>query len=386
MTFPRTIRLPKQRSFFLFGARGTGKSTLLRSQYPAEKTLVINLLDLETEALFAREPSRLKHQVLALSPDRTHVVVDEVQKMPKLLDVVHDLIETHQVPQSFVLTGSSARKLKRGGANLLAGRAALRRLYPLTPGELESSFDMTSFLAWGGLPALWNTSDLEERKDILVAYSQVYLKEEIWNEQIVRQLDPFRRFAEVAAVQSGKVLNFTKIARDVGVDVKTIQSWYEVLEDTLLGFHLDAFSASVRKQLRQAPKFYFVDTGIARALSRTLSVEPHPSTSYYGELFEQQMICIIRAQNDYDGGERRFSYLQTKAGVEIDLVVERPGLPTLLIEIKSTAQVTLDDAKTLRMFEEDFPDAEFMILSQDPAPQTFGRVKALPWWEGLKQI
>jgi predicted AAA+ superfamily ATPase len=328
----------------------------------------------------------LQREVLMLPPTVQNVVIDEVQKLPKLLDVVHNLIETHKVPQRFVLTGSSARKLKAGGANLLAGRAALRTLYPLTSVELGASFDEAAALQWGTLPKIWNLSESEEREDVLRSYANIYLKEEIWGEQLIRQLDPFRRFLEVAARQFGKIVNHSKIARDVGVDTKTVQSWYQVLEDTLVGFHLDAHHSSVRKQLRQSPKFYFFDVGVTRALAQMLRVMPSEQTSYFGDLFEQCIVCELNARNQYEQLDYRLSYLQTKSGVEVDLIVERPGKPPALIEIKSTSLVTEDDVRSLQLFLPDFPESDFFVLSRDPKPQKFGRIRALHWRDGIGEI
>jgi predicted AAA+ superfamily ATPase len=384
--FQRTLKTPTSYSFFLFGARGTGKSSLLKTLFSPETTYWINLLDLDEESRLARDPMEFERAVLALPNEVTHVVVDEIQKQPKLLDLVHNLMETHKVSKQFVLTGSSARKLKAGGANLLAGRAALRTLFPFTSKELGTTFVEHDALRWGLLPKIWNTNDPEEREDILRSYANVYLKEEIWGEQIVRQLAPFRRFLEVAARQSGKILNHSKIARDVGVDVKTVQSWFMVLEDTLLGFHLGAFHTSVRKQLRQSPKFYFFDTGVTRSLAQMLRVLPAEQTSYFGDLFEQLVICEINARNHYERLDYKLSYIHTKSGVEVDLVIERPGLPHVLVEIKSTSLVTQDDIRALELFKDDFPDANFILLSRDPKTQNFGKIRALHWQTGIYEI
>ncbi len=186
--FHRTLKTPTSRSFFLFGARATGKTTIIRERFPAQSTHLYNLLDLDVEEQLARDPMMLERQVLGLSSAITHVVVDEIQKLPKLLDVVHNLIATHRVPQSFILTGSSTRTLKSGGANLLAGRAALRTLFPLTHDELGSAYLIEPAIRWGCLPGIWNTSDADERDDILRTYANVYIKEEIWAEQLVRRL------------------------------------------------------------------------------------------------------------------------------------------------------------------------------------------------------
>lgn len=384
--FQRSFRPPAQRSFFLFGARGTGKSTLLGAVLPREESRVFNLLDPDTEERLARDPGSFQREVLALDPSIRWVVVDEVQKLPRLLDGVHNLMETHRVPQRFALTGSSVRKLKAGGANLLAGRASLRHLFPLTRHELGQTFDLDRALRFGGLPTVWNAESDETRADYLRAYAQLYLKEEIRAEQLVRRVETFRRFIEVAAQASGKVLNHAAIARDVGAESKTIQAWYEVLEDTLLGFHVEAYHPSVRRQLRQAPKFYLFDTGVARAMGHLLQVPAHPGTSYYGELFEHRVVQELHARNAYEQLDWRFSYLQTKAGVEIDLVIQRPGRPLALVEIKSTEEIREDHARALLGFETDFPEADLFLLSRDPRPQRMGRVRALPWEAGIGEI
>ena len=384
--FHRSLNLPLHRSCFLFGARGTGKSTLLRATLASASTHTLNLLEADTEDRLVRDPGAFEREVLALPATVTHVVVDEVQKIPRLLDAVHNLIETHRVSQRFVLTGSSARKLRAGGANLLAGRAGLRHLFPLTRAELGPDFDLDRALRFGGLPEVWNLESDQDRGDYLRAYAHAYLREEIRAEQIVRNLEPFRRFLEIAAQGSGKILNYASIARDVGADLKTIQAWFAVLEDTLLGFHLDGFSTSVRKQLRQAPKFYLFDGGAARAMGHLLTVPPVPGTSYYGDLFEQLVIRELHARSEYEQLDWRLSYLLTKAGQEIDLVIQRPGRPMALVEIKSTDRVRAEHCATLQAFQGDFPDADLYLLSRDPTPQRFGRIQALPWEAGVTVI
>ena len=379
MDYPRCLQIPNNQSFFLFGSRGTGKSTLIRNQFSHSFTRSFDLLDLNLESRFIRDPMSLAAEVLALPESVSHVVIDEIQKAPRLLDVVHYLMESKKVSQKFILTGSSARKLKRGGANLLAGRAALRSLFPLIEKELAAEFDLQKALCWGTLPGVWKAAGDLERRDMLTAYAATYLKEEIGAEQLVRELEPFRRFSEIAARQSGKVLNYTRIGRDVGVDFKSVKSWYEVLEDTLVGFHLDAFHNSARKQLRKAPKFYFFDIGVTRALGQLLSVFPEESTSYFGDLFEQFVICDMRARCTYANNDFKLHYHQTKSGVEIDLVVARPGRPPALIEIKSKKEVSEYDAKSLLAFQSDFPDADLFLISRDEVSKQFGSVRATHW-------
>ena len=373
--FKRLIKLPETHSFFLFGARGTGKTTLLRATFP--DALKIDLLDHLTEAHLMLNPHHLG--ALIASSASNYVVIDEIQKVPKLLDEVHRLIESPGNEKIFILTGSSARKLKAGGANLLAGRAFLRNLFPLTAQELGPRFHLPEALAWGTLPKIYSCSSDELKKDYLDSYAHLYLKEEVWGEQIIRNLPPFRKFLEVAAVSAGKILNHANVARDVGVDPKTVQSYYSILEDTLLGFHIDAFHSSVRKRLRQAPKFYFFDNGVTRALARMLTVEPKAGTNYFGDLFEQFVINEFLRCNNYGKRDYRFSYLQSASGVEIDLVIERPGRPLALVEIKSTENVREDHLTGLENFQKDFPDAELFLLSRDHNAKKFGRIWVWPW-------
>ncbi|MEI8025123.1 MAG: DUF4143 domain-containing protein [Pseudomonadota bacterium] len=373
--FQRIIKLPIQHDFFLFGARGTGKTTLLRYHFP--EALTIDLLESRTEEELMLAPDHL--EALVSKSNAQHVIIDEIQKIPKLLDEVHRLIEQPGNKKIFILTGSSARKLKAGGANLLGGRAFLRNLFPLIPQELGDRFSLEESIRWGTLPKIFSLDSGDLKRDYLESYSQLYLKEEVWAEQLVRNLLPFRKFLEIAAINFGKIVNLANIARDVGVDPKTVQSYYSILEDTLLGFHLDAYHSSVRKRLRQAPKFYFFDNGVSRALARMQSVEPKEGTSYFGDLFEQFLVNAFHMTSSYEKRDYRFSYLMSASGAEIDLVIERPGRPLALVEIKSTELVREDHLRGLENFASDFPDADLYLLSRDTKAKIFGRINALPW-------
>ncbi|NBX68188.1 MAG: ATP-binding protein [Proteobacteria bacterium] len=384
--FQRTIKLPKTQSFFLFGPRGSGKSTLLNDRFSVKDTHFINLLIPSEEDRFARSPELFQAEIEALSPKITNIVVDEIQKVPKLLDLVHHMIETAKNKRRFILTGSSARKLKRGKANLLAGRGVTKNLFPLTQLELADAFDLDSALAWGTLPKIFSLKNDEERMEFLQSYALTYLKEEIQLEQLVRNLDPFRRFLEVAAQSDGKVVNYLNIARDTGTDSKTVKSYYEILEDTLVGFYLESFHTSVRKRIKVSPKFYFFDLGVSRALSRQLTMKAAKSTSYYGELFERLVVLELYRQESYLNREYRLTFLQTEDDAEIDVVVERPGKPLALIEIKSTHQVREDMLRRLAHFQKDFPKASFYCFSNDPIEKKFGKISALPWRKGLSVL
>lgn len=381
---PRLIKLPEEQSFLLFGARGTGKSTKLKEQFQTKNSLWFDLLDPIEEERFALNPNELKNIVLAAPKHITYIVIDEIQKNPKLLNVVHSLIES--TDKCFIMTGSSARKLKRDGANLLAGRAFVYNLFPFSFLELGDKFNLTKALQWGLLPKISSFTDDEDKLRFLQAYAHTYLKEEIWGEQFIRKLDPFRKFLEVSAQCNGKIINYANIARDVGADDKTVKEYFTLLEDTLIGFFLEPFQHSFRKRLSLKPKFYYFDTGVVRALSRSLTVTLIPGTSAYGEAFEHFIIleCIkLAAYNKY---EFRFSYLKTKDDAEIDLVVERPELPILFIEIKSSTNVKAEDLTTFAELVKDFDHAQAVCFSNDKYQKQIGDITVIPWQDGIKQF
>ncbi len=382
--FHRTLKLPKNQSFFLFGARQTGKSTLLRERLDPKSTYSIDLLDPEQEDTFTRHPIELEHRLAVLPKKPNWVLIDEVQRVPRLLDIVHRQIESSG--QKFALTGSSARKLRRGAANLLAGRAFLKYLHPLTHREVGEEFDLDRVLAFGSLPKIFGLNG-DDRIDFLRSYSFTYLKEEIAAEQLLRRLDPFRSFLEIAAQSNGTILNYSNIARDVGVDYKTVKSYFEILEDTLIGFPLPAFHESLRKRQIQHPKFYFFDTGVKRALDRTLDVALSPRTYGYGNAFEHFLISEIRRLADYAGKDWRYSYLRTVQDVEIDLVIDRPGESRVFLEIKSATEITESDCANLAKLQLDSKSPVKAILaSNSKVPKKIGKVLCLPWRDAIEEI
>lgn len=381
--FKRFLNLSESQHLFLFGARGTGKSTLLKSTLKPEGTLILDLLSSKLETRFSRNPDSLKEIVHALPSEIHTVVIDEIQKVPRLLDVVHALIEEKQ--KRFILTGSSARKLKRGSANLLAGRAFVYHLFPLSALEVGDQFDLLETLQFGQLPKLFEFTNNEDKTEFLMAYAHTYIKEEIFAEQLVKLLDPFRRFLEVAAQANGKIISIAKIARDVGVDDKTVRSYFSILEDTLIGFMLEPFQNSFRKRLSQKPKFYFFDLGVTRALAYMLTVPLSPRTKAFGDAFEQFIILECIKLASYFRLNYRFSYLRTKDDAEIDLVIERPGKPLLCIEIKSSDTVDEDDLRTLANLSKDLPNSEAICLCNEPIRRKTGEITVIPWREGLIQ-
>ncbi|MBI2335611.1 MAG: ATP-binding protein [Deltaproteobacteria bacterium] len=383
--FNRIINPSKDNSFFIFGARGTGKSTWLEWKFESVPHLYIDLLNLDEEERLAKDPNALLAQVKGLDQKTRWIVIDEIQKLPKLLDVVHLCIEKHK--KLFALTGSSARKLKRGAANLLAGRAFVYHLFPLTHVELGSEFLLPDILRWGSLAKIFQLSATQDKIRFLRTYAQTYLKEEIVAEQIIRKLDPFRLFLEIAAQQNGEIVNFSNIAHDVGVDTVTVQSYFQILEDTLIGFLLHPFHQSIRKRQRTNPKFYFFDLGVKRALEGSLTVDILKGTYGYGKTFEHFVMAEAYRLNAYHEKDYRFSYLRTKDDAEIDLIIERPGLPLVIVEIKSAERVDSRDIRTLSLFKKDMgKNVEAYCLSCDPIPKKIDDIHLLPWQIGLSEI
>ncbi len=387
--YKRIIELTNYHTFFLFGMRGTGKSTLLQERYKNMNVMWINLLLAEHYLKYKNNPDLLKNEILGLKktgelPDL--VVIDEVQKNPALLDIVHYLIEKENI--IFALTGSSTRKLKRGGSNLLAGRAFIFRLYPLTFLELGDDFNLNSYLSWGGLPALFG-KDLEDNKDktrFLKAYVHTYLKEEILSEQLIRNIDPFYSFLEVSAQMNGDILNFSRIAREAGTNDKSVERYYSILEDTLLGFHLLPYHRSVRKQQISSSKFYYFDIGLVRALRGQFNPIEQQSTYYYGKLFESFVINEIYKFNKYTEKDYKLSYIKTKDGVELDLIIEVSSNRSYCIEIKSGIIKTLDGFSSQFKLSREIPNSEFLILSQNEIPLSNNKIKVLPWRDGIKYL
>jgi uncharacterized protein len=380
----RIVQFSGKNSFFLFGARGTGKTHLLKERYTHSSNWYIDLLNPELARKYLLHPAVLLQELAARKPKPEWVVIDEVQKVPALLDLIHQQIETDK--QKFILSGSSARKLKRGAANLLAGRAFVYNLYPLTAKETGDSFDLHEALHWGTLPKLLDLPDVQDKREYLRAYSNTYLREEILQEQIIRNLAPFQRFLQVAAQMAGKVINYSKIALDTGTSVPTIQSYFQIVEDTLLGFTLPQFHESIRKRQRANPKFYFFDNGIQRALLDELNTSVNPRTSQYGHAFEQFVINEINRLQSYYRKDYRLSYLLTGADVEIDLIMERPGMKRAAIEIKSTSTITKSDLRGLLALGKDIPNCELFCFSMDATPKIIEGVHCLPWQMGLEEL
>jgi predicted AAA+ superfamily ATPase len=380
----RELNILTGNSFILFGSRGTGKTRLLKELFSKTSALWIDLLDPNQEYEFNRRPELLRQRIAELQSEPEWVVIDEVQRAPKLLDIVHQLIESTKI--KFALTGSSARKLRRGGANLLAGRAFVYHLYPFTWTELGDEFLLDETLLWGALPKTLALKTDEERELFLSSYVDTYLKEEVVAEQLVRKVTPFRTFLDLTGQLNGEPINYAKLSREVRADDTTIRTYFEILEETLIGFRLPSFGQSVRKQQLQSPKFYLFDLGIKRAIDRFSIAKLIPGTSLYGPAFEHFIILEAVRRNEYKRKRAKLSYLRTKDGLEVDLVIEKPGEPPIFLEIKASDNIEMIELRSFERLIE--ADSRFrgVVLSRDKRQFSRGAIKCMHWQEGLRDI
>lgn len=337
--YARLLPTPEH-SFFLFGPRGTGKTTWMKQRF--DGALWFDLLDQRLYFDLLRDPGIFRAQVLARQP-ATWVVVDEVQKLPALLDEVHRLTSERGSDYKFALSGSSARKLKRGGANLLAGRAINRKFFPLVAEEIKYEFELDDVLRFGMLPKV--RSEPESAIGILEAYATNYIQEEIQQEALVRDIGSFARFLEVAALMNGQVMNVANVARDSAVTRPTVQRYFDVLVDTLIGYRLPGWRAKPRVKMVASPKFYLFDTGVVRALANRVRVPL--SDEERGVLLETYVLHEVRAWiNQADCGGELF-YYRTRGGVEVDFIWKL-GDFAVGIEVKSTRRWRPQDSRGLR--------------------------------------
>ncbi|MBI2335186.1 MAG: ATP-binding protein [Deltaproteobacteria bacterium] len=376
MEFKRKLNLEgllRKKSFFLFGPRSTGKSTLIHQKLGAH-ALIIDLLESDLYLRLLQHPQELENFVLGVAPKQHYIVIDEIQKVPELLNEVHRLIEKHKI--RFLLTGSSARKLKNQNTNMLAGRAWMAHLFPLSWCEI-SSFNLQRYLQYGGLPHVYLSQAPEEE---LRAYVQTYLYEEIKAEGLVRKIPAFARFLEVAALGNGQLLNFTEIGNDANMAPSTIREYYSVLEDTLLGYLLHPWTKSKKRKAIQTAKFYFFDIGVVHALTKAIALDRH--SDKYGNAFEHFIGMELRAYLDYSRKFDDLCFWRSINGQEVDYVV---GQHTA-IEIKATTKVTEKHLKGLKALAEEGVFREFLLVSQDPRSQKIGEIRCLPWEIFLKNL
>ena len=371
-------KLAERKSLFLFGPRSTGKTTLLRAQF--DSCAIVNLLRSSVYLPLAEDPSRLREVVAEgradASSERPVVVIDEIQKLPRLLDEVHDLIETERV--HFVLSGSSGRKLKRSGVNLLGGRAWQANLFPLTFAEIPD-LDLGRYLLHGGLPQVYDAEYPEEELD---AYVNTYLREEIRGEALVRNFAHFARFLNVAAVCNGQQLNFANVSRDTGVPATSVRSYFDILADTFIGFLLQPWRGSRRRKAVATARFYFFDVGVANYLRGISAL--NRNSSEYGIAFEHFIAMELRSYLSYRHRLRsELTYWRTQSGVEVDFLVGS----TAAIEVKASRRVTDRDLKGLRALAEESSGAAAFLVSFDELDRrTHDGIRRLHWRTFLAEL
>ncbi len=332
------VDFPQNVSFFMFGPRQTGKTTFLKAQLKNTEYFHVNLLLSDVYQRYIKQPSLFRDDILYQIKNKkiNTVFVDEVQKVPELLDEVHYLIEEYKI--NFILTGSSARKLKRSSANMLGGRAVVRYLYPLLQSELGEDFELEKILQLGSLAGIYS-NEKKVAIEKLSSYVETYLKEEVVAEALVRNAGQFHRFLEVAAQHSTELINFENIARESAIKAMTVKNFFQILEDTLIGYTLPAWDQSVRKQLAQHPKFYFFDNGALNAITQqTMSEKLMPDLR--GKLFEQWLMNEVRAYINYLRLPVKMYFWQTKAGNEVDLILVKNNVPFIAIEIKAKKSIS----------------------------------------------
>lgn len=366
--------LESSKSFFLFGPRGTGKTHWVRSCIT--DAIYIDLLKVETYTDLLSNPSRIE----AMIPDdyAGWVIIDEVQKIPALLNEVHRLIEEKHY--KFVLTGSSARKLRKKGVNLLAGRALVYRMYPLTIHELGEKFDIKFSLQYGMLPALLSEQD---PKHYLKAYVDTYLQEEIMQEGLTQNLSAFIRFLEAASFSQGQTLNISAVARDCSVNRKVVESYFDILESLMISYRLPVFTKRAKRETIMHPKFYYFDAGVYASLKPVGILDNIAETE--GAALETLFFQELYAINDYLSLEYNFSYWRTKSGIEVDFIAYGArGL--VAFEIKRTDKVNPHDCKGLLAFADEYPEATLYLLYGGSQELYFKKVTVLPMVQALKKL
>lgn len=363
-------------SFFLFGPRGTGKSTWLQATLP--DALRVDLLDPASQRQFQARPERLR-ELLAGQSGVRDVVVDEIQKVPALLDVVHQMVEADRSLR-FILTGSSARKLRRGGANLLAGRLVQAEMHPFMAAELGTGFDMQRALQIGLVPLVWNAPDPAAT---LRAYAALYLREEVQAEALVRNVGAFARFLEAVSFSHGSLLNLAEVARECQVSRKTVEGYLEILEDLLLSFRLPVFTRRAKRHLVGHDKFYYFDTGVYRSLRPSGPLDRPEQIE--GMALEGLVAQHLRAWVAYRGLGEQLYYWRTKSGSEVDFVVY--GANTFAAwEVKRSSRVHSTDLRALKAFRQDYPEAQIALLYQGQERLEIDGIAVIPCQTFLEQL
>jgi len=359
----------KKKSLFLFGPRQTGKSFLISKSLTEFR--VYDLLDSDTYLTLSREPNRLEQEIL---PHEKIIIIDEIQKLPFLLDEVHRIIEKYGV--HFLLTGSSARKLRRGGVNLLGGRARSRYLHPFIFLELKARFNLLKALNNGLIPSIYLS---DSPREDLKAYTGDYLKEEIAAEGLTRNVPAFSRFLQVAAVCNGLLLNYSNISNDAQVPSSTVQEYFQILRDTLIGFDVFAWKKSLKRKPIATSKFYFFDVGVVRYLQNRSGLEE--KSPEFGDAFETYIAHELKAFVDYNNLENLY-YWRSKSGYEVDFIID----DTVAIEVKAKKNVSRRDLRGIFALKEEQKIVHYIVVSLENHPRVVDGIHILPWKDFLLQL
>lgn len=370
------LDLPERQSAFLWGPRKTGKTTYLKSRFP--DSIIYDFLKTDLFLDFSRNPSLLREQLEAKDNQESSlpVIMDEVQKVPRIMDEVHWLIENKGL--RFILCGSSARKLKRGGANLLGGRAWRFEMFPLVTPELKN-WDLITILNRGMIPSHYRDENYSRS---LKAYMQDYLKEEIFAEGIIRNIPAFSRFYDAIGYSHGELVNYSNIARDCGVDSKTVREYYQILVDTLMGKMIEPFKERQNRQvISKAPKFYLFDVGVAGAITKRYIAEE--KGELFGKAFEHFILMEMMAYNSYHEVDFNINFWRTKAGLEVDFIL---GKGEVAIEVKGTNRVEKRDLYPLSAFKKDFPAAKAIVVCNEKTERIHDGIRIIPFRKFLSEL
>jgi predicted AAA+ superfamily ATPase len=370
------VKLPPGQSAFLWGPRKTGKTTFLKQRFP--KSLVFDFLQTDRFLAFSTRPSLLREQLEAASDEQLKqpVILDEVQKVPMVLDEVHWLIENREI--SFILCGSSARKLKRGQANLLGGRAWRFDMFPFVTAEV-GNYLLLDVLNKGMIPSHYLQADARRS---LKAYVQDYLKEEVFAEGLVRNLPAFSRFFESMAYSHGELTNFLNISRDCGIDSKTVREYYQILVDTLMGIFIHPFKKrQTRQVITRSPKFYLFDTGVAGTITkRNLNEE---KGELFGKAFEHFILMELIAFRSYRERDFEIEFWRTKSGLEVDFIL---GSGQIALEVKGTSQISSKDLRPISSFRDEFKPREALVICNETSERIVNNIRILPYRTFLKRL
>ena len=373
-----SIDLPHGKSAFLWGPRKTGKTTYFKNRFP--DSLIYDFLKTDLFIEYSKNPSRLREELLAKNEKllKNPILLDEVQKIPQILDEVQWLIENKRL--SFVLCGSSARKLKKGKANLLGGRAWRYEMFPLVTAELKN-FELLRILNHGLVPSHYLDRE-EDVKKSLKAYVQDYLKEEVFNEGLARNIPAFSRFFDVVGYSHGELINYSNIARECAIDSKTVREYYQILVDTLLGLFIEPFKKRQSRQvITKAPKFYMFDVGIAGIMTKRRVEEERGEL--FGRAFEHFILTEITAHRSYRELDHEIRFWRTKSGLEVDFIL---GAGEVAIEVKGTSALDKTDLRSLNAFIEEYSPKKALVVCNEKTERIIGKIRILPWRKFLEEL